>query len=59
VMKPCAQWGQPIDIFGKPRPPSDTHISQLYRGPRPDLRDYEPWENADTRVLTDLLDVST
>lgn len=27
--------GQPVDVFGRPGPPSDTHISQLYRGPWP------------------------
>ncbi len=27
--------GQPIDVFGNPGPPSDTHISQLYLGPWP------------------------
>jgi len=27
--------GQPVDVFGNPGPPWDTHISQLYRGPWP------------------------
>lgn len=35
VYNSAAPAGQPIDVFGNPGPPWDTHISQLYLGPWP------------------------
>ncbi|MGH9267328.1 MAG: hypothetical protein ACRD0D_04040 [Acidimicrobiales bacterium] len=29
------QYGQPLDVYGRPGPPSATHISQDYQGPWP------------------------
>lgn len=46
IMEPTARYpdgyvrvynsgGQPVDVFGKPGPPSTTHIPETYRGPWP------------------------
>jgi hypothetical protein len=31
------EYGQPLDVYGTPGPPSTTHIPQDYQGPWPGL----------------------